>query len=287
MVLWCTRRGACPTIDKMTKKIKIGSIEINYYQTGQGQPLVLLHGWSNNWQGWEQIINCLKKDFKVYALDFPGYGDSSDLPRYSLKIEADYVAKFIRRLNLKPVVVGTSFGSAVGAVLARSYPTLASKVILISAPITGNHPAIPFFSRLYSFILNRPFFHPAFVAVIKSKAFSYTTAKLLNMYRFDKKIIDRYGFAGRRHVRARALLETGISTFEARLEKVIPSLSPPSLLIWGENDKLVNRKLIRKMTDKLDKKKFTTVFIPQCGHVVHFEKPKVASQIITSYLKAE
>lgn len=271
----------------MVKKVQIGSIEVNYYQTGQGQPLILLHGWTNNWQGWEQIIDSLKKDFKIYALDFPGYGDSGDLPSYSLKIEADYVAKFITKLNLKtkPVVIGTSFGSAVVATFARTYPELASKIILIGSPILRNNSLTSFVFKLYSIILDHPFLHHIFLATIKSNAFGYLTAKFLNMYRFDKEIVDRYGFSGRKKLRIRPLLETARSSSETNLEQVITGITLPTLLIWGENDRMVDLNRIRKIASRLDKQRFKTVFVPRCGHVIHFEKPKEACQIITDYLK--
>ena len=59
-------------------KIKIEEIELNYICEGQGKDVLVLHGWGANINTVLPIVNLLKANFKVYALDLPGFGNSTE-----------------------------------------------------------------------------------------------------------------------------------------------------------------------------------------------------------------
>ena len=78
--------------------------------------MVFLHGWGGSWQSWAPIVERLKKNFTVYALDLPGFGLSALPKPFSLD---DYVAelvKFFEKQKIKkPVLIGHSFGGQIAA----------------------------------------------------------------------------------------------------------------------------------------------------------------------------
>jgi len=47
---------------------------IHYETLGRGRPVLLLHGWLGSWALWRSTIEILSKEFRVYALDFFGFG---------------------------------------------------------------------------------------------------------------------------------------------------------------------------------------------------------------------
>ncbi len=58
-------------------KINIENIELNYICEGEGKDVLVLHGWGGaNINTVLSIVNLLKPDFKVYAIDLPGFGES-------------------------------------------------------------------------------------------------------------------------------------------------------------------------------------------------------------------
>ena len=65
--------------------LKINELNINYEVYGSGEPILLLHGWGSSTVVWKSIINNLKDRYSLYALDFPGCGES-DLPKEPLTI---------------------------------------------------------------------------------------------------------------------------------------------------------------------------------------------------------
>ena len=68
--------------------INIDNFDINYIVEGEGSPILLLHGWGSSNVVWRNIINYLKNRYTLYALDFPGCGESS-MPKAPLDLN-DY-----------------------------------------------------------------------------------------------------------------------------------------------------------------------------------------------------
>jgi pimeloyl-ACP methyl ester carboxylesterase len=96
--------------------------------------LLILHGWGHHSQVWLPVANALSHDVKIVVIDLPGFGKSqhlawgSGVPEYS-----DFVAKFIKKLDLKkPIVLGHSFGGQIALYLAHKHPELVSRLILVS-----------------------------------------------------------------------------------------------------------------------------------------------------------
>lgn len=99
---------------------------------GQGEVLVFLHGWALNGRVWDGIIENLGDQWQTIAVDLPGHG-KSDLPangEYTLDSIADEMAT----LKLKNVTwIGWSLGGMVAMELARRYPDMVKKLVLVAA----------------------------------------------------------------------------------------------------------------------------------------------------------
>ena len=67
-------------IDNMTfshNTAPVNGIQMHYVTGGQGDPLVLLHGWPETWYAWHKVMPALAKNYTVIAPDLRGIGDSS------------------------------------------------------------------------------------------------------------------------------------------------------------------------------------------------------------------
>jgi pimeloyl-ACP methyl ester carboxylesterase len=99
------------------------SITINHHRTGEGPPLVLLHGVGHHWQAWYPVIELLSSDFDVIACDSPGFGRSAPLPEGTeptIAAHVDAFEWFLAELGLeRPHVAGNSMGGAIALELAR------------------------------------------------------------------------------------------------------------------------------------------------------------------------
>ena len=94
---------------------KIDSITVNYIEEGEGEAIVLLHGWGANNTLYAGIINVLAQGHRVIALDMPGFGKTSEPPEpWCVDDYVDFVMKFIESFGLvRFSVVVHSFGGRV------------------------------------------------------------------------------------------------------------------------------------------------------------------------------
>ena len=120
-----------------------GAVEIAYLDEGEGDPIVLVHGFASNKEvnwvmpGWTAALR--RDGRRVIALDNRGHGQSTKLydpADYHTDIMAGDVAALIEHLDLRRAdLMGYSLGSRISAVLAARRPELVRSVILGGAGI--------------------------------------------------------------------------------------------------------------------------------------------------------
>ena len=120
---------------------------IHYETYGHGRPVLLLHGWLGSWSLWRDTIEVLGRDFRTYALDFFGFGESgvvaNELTRrtsaYTVPIYVEMVRQFMDRMGIvKAPLIGHSMGGTVSLSMAINHPESVVKVGVIGSPIDGN-----------------------------------------------------------------------------------------------------------------------------------------------------
>lgn len=116
------------------KQIQVNDITLNFYEAGEGEIVLLLHGNSQNSSIFKQIFQQLSNHFHVYAIDSRGHGLSSegDIP-YTIKQYAEDILEFCRLKKLKKIrVIGYSDGANIAFYLNHIAPYLIVKLISIS-----------------------------------------------------------------------------------------------------------------------------------------------------------
>ena len=96
-------------------------------QFGNGPRAVLVHGFTQTHETWVDVIDSLKQNFEVIAVDAPNHGDSCDI---SLNLESG--AKAIGEVGGNATYVGYSLGGRFCLTLALAEPQLVSRLVLIS-----------------------------------------------------------------------------------------------------------------------------------------------------------
>jgi 3-oxoadipate enol-lactonase len=115
--------------------IELSGGRFGYICTGQGTPVLLLHGLGSSLLDWQPQIDHLSRSFRVYALDLRGHGRSEPLrARLRLADLAEDVAEFIRAKEIEPCfVVGISMGGMIGFQLLASHPDIARGFVAINS----------------------------------------------------------------------------------------------------------------------------------------------------------
>ena len=119
----------------------VNGLNTSYYSAGKGQhDMLLLHGWASSGRMWLRSMWALRHEYRVWALDLPGFGDSEApaTPWTSITQYTDHVAAFCESMGIRPyAVIGHSMGARIALDLARLCPHLAERIVAVSPTITG------------------------------------------------------------------------------------------------------------------------------------------------------
>jgi len=117
---------------------EIGAVRLYYEITGDGEPLLLLHGGLGGSEHFAEIVPLLSKSFEVITVDRRGHGRSTDDGEpYSYAGMAEEMRAFLDHLQLGSVkMLGFSDGGVVGFHLASAYPEKVEKLVAVGANFT-------------------------------------------------------------------------------------------------------------------------------------------------------
>ena len=117
---------------------------VHYEVLGRGRPLIFVHGWLGSWRYWIPTMQALCGDFRTYALDLWGFGNSGKKPdRYSLDKQAELIHGFMDQLGiLKAAFIGHGLGGVVVTRFVRKYPDWADRVMAVNVPLLGLSDAV-------------------------------------------------------------------------------------------------------------------------------------------------
>jgi pimeloyl-ACP methyl ester carboxylesterase len=112
--------------------VLINGLTISYKKSGSGPPLVFFHGLIGNEDTFSLCHVDFANHFTVYRPAWPGYGNSSSLPDFSIEDLVEIGKNFIQSIGHPSVtLVGNCLGGNVAMELARLYPEMVRRLILI------------------------------------------------------------------------------------------------------------------------------------------------------------
>jgi pimeloyl-ACP methyl ester carboxylesterase len=148
---------AAPPSNFKHQTANVNGVNIHYVIGGQGEPLVLLHGFGQNWFMWNRLLPELSKHFTVIAPDLRGVGES-DKPDagYDKKTMAVDIHELVKKLGLSSInLVGHDIGLMVAYAYAAQFGNEVKKLALMDALIPGVEPI---WTKLYTSVWHFGFF---------------------------------------------------------------------------------------------------------------------------------
>jgi pimeloyl-ACP methyl ester carboxylesterase len=121
------------------------SARLRFREAGQGEPVVLLHGYTQRIEGMLPLADSLTGSHRVIVMDLRGFGESTkfgDADRYGRAFAVDVVALLDHLQIQRAHLVGHSMGASIAADLALAYPDRVASMTLIAGPFYPDSAAI-------------------------------------------------------------------------------------------------------------------------------------------------
>jgi pimeloyl-ACP methyl ester carboxylesterase len=137
-----TVQPAAPPTNFKHAVAKVNGVDIHYVIGGTGEPLVLLHGFGQNWFMWNRLLPELSNHFTVIAPDLPGLGESGKPDSgYDKKTMATYIHGVVKQLGYDHInLAGHDIGLMVAYAYAAQFSGEVSKLALMDALLPGIEP---------------------------------------------------------------------------------------------------------------------------------------------------
>lgn len=240
----------------------INNIDICYKLKGEGQPVVLLHGWGQKMIMMDFIQDHLENKFKVLNLDLPGHGESGDPDRaYTVEDYCQLLKKLLDTLNIEnPILIAHSFGCRIAFHYAAQYPT--AKMIMCGAAGLLPKRGLDYQIKTKSFKLAK-------------KVVSLTGEKNLEKFK------QHYGSSDYKNVSG-VMRDTFVKVVNDDAKPYLSHITCPVILIFGENDDATPLWMGKEL-EKILKDGALIVF-ENDDHYAYFHQPLRFLAIVDSFL---
>jgi pimeloyl-ACP methyl ester carboxylesterase len=264
---------------------------INYEEHGTGKrDVVAIHGFAASLDTWRDILPFLEADFHLYLIDMKGFGLSSDVKihKYSVFDQAGIVGSFVEKLDLRDVwLMGHSLG---GSVAMMTYVRLKDKgaanrvtgLILLDALGFPQNVRLPFsISILRIPVLNRLVLN---LVPSRRKAEYVLKQVIHDKSKITPERICRYAQFYDLPGAHRAIIGT-VKQFDSKrgllMSKRIGEIDAPTLILWGEFDKLIPPSQAEALHQAIAKSEEPKML--DCGHIPHEEAPEETARFIRGF----
>lgn len=248
-------------------------LRVNYEISGEGDAVLLLHGWASSLRPYRALMDQLSKKYRVIAVDFPGMGQSEE-PKEPWDVDGfvDFVLAFLEQFEIRKLsLVGHSYGGRVIIKLAnRDLPFVIDKIVLIDS--AGIKPPA---SKKKS-LRQRVFKVGKWFLSLKPIAKLFPTAL--------EKLRVKFGSAD--YAAASPMMrQCLVKAVNEDLTHLLPGIKAPTLLVWGDRDTATPIRDAQLMEKTIPNAGLAV--IPGTGHFSFAENPVLFGRIMASYFGLE
>ena len=253
--------------------IKVDNINLYCeYLLNDKPPILLIHGFASSTYTFRRIIPLLQKKFSIIAVDLPGFGKSEKSTSfvYSFENYAKLMIECIHKFGFANThIVAHSMGGQIALNMARIAPDKINKLILLSS--SGYLKRSKKLLIISSYL---PFFEKVIHYYIGRKDVKYHLGNVFfNQSLINDELVREFG---------RPLAEKGFYKALIRLirhregdllPKQLQDIQVPTLLIWGEEDRVVPVEVGKQLVQDLPDAKLITY--EKTGHLITEERPEL------------
>lgn len=266
--------------------VTIAGQRLAYHRSGQGEPLLLLHGITTYSFIWRKVVPLLSDKFDVIALDLLGCGDS-DKPldwSYSLAAHAGYVKDFLDALELPKVhLVTHDLGGGIGQIVAVRQPDRLYDLTLVNSVAHDFWPVQPIIT------LRTPIIRQLMMAAVEAGALKLIVKRgLYHPQRLDLELMNLFmkplsSALGRKaflHF-AQCLDNTDLTSIAANLKQ----LALPVLIIRGDADVYLSAAIAERLAHEIPASEL--IHIATGGHFIQEDEPEQVAHCVRRFIERQ
>ena len=272
------------------RRVVVDGITTQYLEAGSGPPVLLLHGHEQSATSWRRVIPALARTHRVLALSLPGHGGTDPAiggyaPGRDL---TPFVADFLTALDIGSLdLVGHSVGGSIALRVALANQSAVRTLTLVASAGLGRevHPllaldTLPGIGELAIMLSRMPGGDVQRTTMSSAMLFAQPWRVPAEFFTEQHDLGRRPGQLEASTAMARALFD--ISGQREVLLDQLPSLSRPTLVVWGENDYVLPAQHARAAVARLPRGRLS--LFPDCGHLPHVEHPERFAAVLSDWL---
>lgn len=266
------------------KFVDLEGHKTHYLEKGEGEPIVLIHGFFYDSDLWVSNIDKLAEHYKVYALDLWGFGYSTREPLdFSYQLFSDQVLLFMDALGIERAhIAGQSMGGGTVIWFGVQNRSRVNKIILVDP--AGVPHGIPLTGKIFNLPRVGEFFLGLKSNFIRKK-------NLADLWFYKKDLITESYFEdvtrfhkikGTTECMLTILRKEFFNTLSDELQQ-LAQLDIPILIVWGKEDKAIPVKMGEKM-HRILKGSRLEIF-DQAGHMPQYECSEEFNKLALEFLQ--
>jgi len=268
--------------------IKVGNLKTRYWALGdKGTVVILIHGLGASADIWRYNVEALAEQHRVYVPDVIGFGRSDKPgPSFSPFDYTRFLDDFLNILRIEGAsLIGQSLGGAIALHYALQFPQKVRKLVLVDSAGLGKEViwtlrlmSIPLVGELVSYP-SRKGVELFFKFAVRDPAL--VTKDFVDLY---YNFFSRPGFQKFLLKIVRSIINVAGAREEvlAPLRNNLSKITQPTLIIWGERDRVLPLKHAYWGKEKLPNAELK--IIEGCGHIPFFERPEEFNKLVLEFL---
>ncbi len=252
-------------------------MELNFKVFGEGESVIILHGFLGSLDNWQSVAKDLSASFKVYLIDLRNHGKSEHTSKHSYALMSEDLKEFFEQQNISSAnIIGHSMGGKTAMFFATHNPQLVDKLVVIDI-------GVKYYPPHHQDVLDA--LNSSDLSVISSRqeVEAHLMQKLNDngVVQWLMKNLKREGDAFQWKFNLKDL-STEIENIGEALPEEAEFLNP-TLFIRGGNSHYVLDEDIADIIQHFPLVKMET--IAQAGHWVHAERPQEFNDVLQKFLK--
>jgi len=263
-------------------KLKTTTIEdhdISYLKGGEGETVLLVHGFTADKYTWIKFADLIVDQYQVIAVDLPGHGESTYCKKcnYSIQSQTQYLKQIVDKLSINQMhLVGTSMGGSIAISFSQKFQDHVKSLALFNSAGVNSPKPSEFnklletginlfnvnnpqdFDKLMQLSMNSPPFLPWPIRSVTAR--NYIQRNSINQKIFNDIVGSLWGS-----------------------ESILHEIQVPVLILWGKEDKLIDLSCVTIFEKHIPNS--TSIILEETGHCPMIEKPYETAAHYLNFLK--